>query len=378
MEIAFLLNIFIVISNMVYAVCKKRNSRILITISFVVLFILMAGYRGSLSGTGLSHDMYNYNRTYNMVFSGEEITSFIEPGYLLIISFFARLLQVDFLSYYAIMHIICLFFILRMAKLYGTNVHIVLALFSLFFMIYSCEQFQNYISIVIATYSICILISERKRFTKLKFIFGVLIAATIHYTSILYLAFIFFDKKKTIRGVLLFIFLIIAIQLVSGSRFNLNHIIASGLFGDALDRYNTSTNMGYLYGVFLQCMNIVILYINQALLKKIQKKNNSYLKHRIMTENILAVNMLAWIFVPLYMINTQTIRLVRWLLLINFISCANTITCLKVDNKKVIMSVYLLWISIFALITCVFISNTVHSLIIPFYRLNAFIDKLTV
>ena len=376
MEITLLLNVFLVVANTVYAVCKKKNNRILIVISFICLFILMAGYRGSLSGTGLSHDMFNYSRTYNVIQSGEDLTSFIEPGYFLIISFFGAILRIDFLTYYAIMHAICLFLIFRMAKLYGANIHVVLTLFSVFFMVYACEQFQNYISIVIATYAICILITGGKRFTKLKFIIGILVAASIHYTSIVYLMFVFFKNKKMITAFVILVLLLIFIKLLSGSGLYFNHIMTSGLLGDALHRYSTSTNMGYLYGVFFQCINIIVLYINHVLLQKIQNRNDVLSSQSKAVNHILAINLLACAFIPLYMINVQAIRLVRWLLLIDFLSCSITMSGLNVNSKKVMMSVYLLWIFIFAVITFVCLNATVEAVLLPFYQLNAFVNWL--
>ena len=274
------------------------------------------------------------------------------------------------------MHAICLFLIFRMAKLYGANIHVVFALFSIFFMVYACEQFQNYISIVVATYAICILITEDKRFTKLKFIIGILIAASIHYTSIVYLIFVFFKNRKMITAFVMLVFLLIFIKFLSGSGLYFNHIMTSGLLGDALHQYSTSTNMGYLYGVFFQCINIIVLYINHVLLQKIQNRNDALSSQSKVVNHILVVNMLACAFIPLYMINVQAIRLVRWLLLIDFLSCSVTISCLNVNSKNVMMFVYLLWIFIFAVITCVFISYTVESLLVPFYQLNAFVNWL--
>lgn len=378
MTLAIVSNILLILLNSLYAVAKKKKNSALLAVSFIVLFLLMAGYRGSFSGTGLSRDMYNYMRLYDRIQSGGVSSSFEEPGFVLLNAFFANILNVDFLIFYGTMHSMCLFTIFYMMKRFCRNPHVGIALFSSLFLVYCCEQFQNYISLVIATYGFCELITAPKEGVSFKYIIIIAIASMIHYTSALYMVFLLINiknKKLLIKIVACITILLIVIQGFTGSRFNLNIVMESRL-NDALRRYNTSAHFGYLYGVFIQMTGIAVSYWN----KKLCVENGTFMPSQCLytydfLDKILWLNILAVIFIPLYMINTQSIRLARGLLLLNFFGCANVLPILKLKGRFDYMIFYLIWIMVVMFTIICLLNGSYESVLIPFYEMNAFFSK---
>lgn len=132
----------------------------------------MGGYRGSIVSSRLSHDMYNYQQTYNQIKSGNDLTNaFIEPCYKFLMIVFGRYLSMDFVEFYFVIHMICLLIIFEMAYKYTNSTHMIIALYALFIHISNCEQFQNYITLVISTFGLCYLVFEDSTKSRWKYIF---------------------------------------------------------------------------------------------------------------------------------------------------------------------------------------------------------------
>lgn len=374
--IALIINIAIVLTNAFYAIAKKRENKILLFISFLFLFLLMGGYRGSYSTMGLSRDMYNYFHVFELIKNGGDI-SFIEPGYKLLVLLFTKVFKVDFLTFYAIIHFLCLFIIFKIGKKYAINRHVVITLFSLFMHIYSCEQFQNYIAVVIATMALCHLIYREKEGIDFNYIIGIIIAALFHYTIILFLVFILGDiknKKSLIRGIILFSIVLCTIGMITGFRIDLNSILSSFTIIDQVaSRYYTSAHLGWLYGVLLQSSTILVAYVNYRQIKSLSiDDKNKDLRTKVAIERLLWIDILGIVFFPIYMINTQIIRLARGLLLVNFIGCASIVSYLPLKKRTNIMIFYMLWCIAYGCIYFVFLNGTVESILLPFFQKNAF------
>lgn len=378
MAVGVVINILLIVINAFFAIAKKKDNKVIIYISFLSLFLLMAGFRGSYSPLGLSHDMYNYMRNYNIIQSGRIFDAFQEPGYRLLVIFFSRVLKVDFLFFYECMHAICLVIIFYMLKRFCKNSHVAISLFSCLFLIYCCEQFQHYISLVVVMYGLCDLITSKKEGINYRYVIIILIATMIHYTSIFYIIFLLInlkDKKLLIKIVTSVTLILILLQIITNNRFNLNTIISWGIFGDSLNRYNTSTKFGYLYGVCIQVSGILLSYFNKKAFVKNQnsiKKEDNYTYN--FTDKVLWLNILAIILIPVYMINTQAIRLARGLLLLDFLSCSVVLPTLKLKKRFCYICIYLIWIILIMLMIMLLLSNVWDSVVVPFYQKNIFFN----
>lgn len=374
--IALWINIILVTINGFYSIAKKRENKILLFISMIVLFLLMAGYRGSYAAFGLSRDMYNYSRLYDKIKTGVEI-GFVEPGYQVLCLLTTRVLKMNFLTFYAIIMLLSLIAISQICKKAGSNRHVFIALFASFLHIYSCEQFQNYIALIIATIALEYLIFSEKEGINYKYMIGVLIATLFHYTMIVYMVFIFLNVKNRrllIKGIAISSVALCLFEMITGSRINLNAFLSIfSSVNEAASRYYTISHFGWLYGAFFQLSIIFISFLNIRQFHKMQSIDES--KKEMILKNLNGVfwiNIIGVIFFPLYMINTQLIRLGRGLLLINYVGCAQILPFMNLKKKNVYMLLYLLWCIVYAYLYIVLSTGGGNSVFWPFFKMNAF------
>lgn len=375
--ITLVINILLIVVNTFYSITKKRENKVIMVISFLLLFLIMSGYRGSYLQTDLSHDMFNYSQTYKMIQNGNEV-GFIEPAYKYLIIFSSRVLGLDFLTFYGIVIAVCLFVIFTLSKKYFANRHVVIALFAVFLHIYSCEQFQSFIAVVIASIALCCLLFDEKEGINYKYIFGIIIAALFHYTMILYLVFGFVEvknRKTLIRGIAVVSIGLCILEMITGNRIDFNSILMpfSSTLDRAASRYYTVSRFGWLYGVVFQVSLIIIAYLNRKEAFRLSYYDEKQ-KKMITTsvERIFWINIIGIVFFPLYMVNTQLIRLSRGLLLVNFIECALILPLMDLKKRNNYMLFYLLWCIVYGYVYFRFLNGSIQSVFWPFYEKNAF------
>ena len=174
--------------------CKNINRFFIywVYFSFSIILITVSGFRL----LGQSRDDLNYLSKEEFLEDFSVLTIKIqEPTYWLILSFSKYILgdiSFQFLIY-AVIHIGILFFVI---KRYSINVGIsLLTYLFFFFLLHGYTQIRMSVAISIFLFTIHYMFFE-KRF---KYLYGILVSTLFHYSSLLYLYFLYLKGRKINR-----------------------------------------------------------------------------------------------------------------------------------------------------------------------------------
>lgn len=372
--------LFIILSNFYYSV-RRKESKSIIILSGLVILLLMAG-AGPNYSFWADYDNYvlSYHRSTSIGLLDE-----IEVGYLLLKKL-GMFLGLEFYTFRAIIIGICLITIYKEVILrYTLNGHYVILLYMLHQMIVDSEQFRNFIALTILLVSIKYLLTKTKE-SNIKYVLMILLAASFHSSFILYIIFVFIkDKSKKVLITIVFfsVVLLTGFTIINNNEIPFLNIILNELTNDKIVSYLTSKiNFGYLLPFFLQLFSIFLLFLSKRI---IRERNNEVTTHnmRSYTDEIVRetnfidlvyyMNLLAIIYIPLFILDINFYRLIRNLLILNYI--VYSITAYKLKKRSTTLHFYNILVT-FNLITWFLIELNIiiatERLLIPFFRENAF------
>ncbi|GIN58833.1 hypothetical protein J8TS2_31520 [Lederbergia ruris] len=372
--------LLILFLNLIFAF-RNKGSKIL-TIITIIVIILLVGNAGP--GYTFWSDYDNYLRHYGEI----SITGLFDNLQVLYTALMkaGTLFKLDFFTFRVILTGICFIIIYKVViQRYSCNSNYVFLLYIMYPMIIDSEQFRNFIAMTILLVAIIFL--EKDSFKgKLKFLILVFVATAVHTSFIFYAILIFVNtkhKNKLIKTIaVLTIFFSIVIVLNNNQIPFIQQIINLVDVEKAEKYLSTSTDIGFLIPVLLQITNLLLL--NWAR-KIIARKSNSTEGHELINESgyrdlnfsnlIFWINVLSTVFIPLFIMNVHFYRLIRNLLILNFIIYG--IASNKINkgspykfafNTTVIGSVAL-W-----LIMDLVVKTPSERLLIPFFTENLFLN----
>lgn len=371
--------------NFIYAFTKKKSKPLLfITMAGVVL--LVGGAGPNYSGFNHSRDYLNYSISYANI---EHISIFNDYhiGYNLLMKI-GNFLHLDFFIFRLLVITICLILIYNfIIKKYSLNHHYVLLMYLLYPLIIDSEQLRNFIAMTLMFIGLQYL--KNKSFkNNIKYLFLILISASFHFVFLLYSLFLLqgMKNRKLLIKLLIFTTLIfIIVAVINNNDIPFLNLIIDSIEDDKVIRYLTSkTNFGYLMPILLHSLSVLILYWSSRIIKRKATLicNNSKETHlnNIQQELsyvdlVLWINIICILFFPLYVINLQFYRLIRNLLILNFVVFSIASYSLKprtfykfLYNISVIISITL-WFYLDLIIR-----TNPESVLIPFFTQNFFLN----
>lgn len=285
------------------------------------------------SGNYSTPDQISYEIAYS---SGRGL--YFEPGYVIITNFFRTI----GLSYAEFKFVICvlLFYLLgRVFRNIGASFwNKTLATWLVTSFAFETEQSRFFIA---AIFVLCGLQQIAKDTVSKKnvvvFCATVLAASTIHTATIFYISFLFIPLAKKRWGKLFLYFLVsLAVVIMLISILNNNDWSAVGNFIYAITGnerirmwFDFKTQLGYLECVYYQ----IVLFGLTCLSNRAVRKTNITLEEKKLCRLAKNVFLIMFLAMPLYMISTDFIRLLRCLFPLAYLSIWIGIRCARKTEK---------------------------------------------
>lgn len=276
----------------------------------------------------------NYNpdyTTYSYAYNNPDLSLFSNPGWEYMMNI-GRTLGLDYNAFLCIIISISLILIIYSTLKVTKNYSIVLFMYMFVFMIIDTIQIRNFFSVSIVLFGLSHFINDKKLGIT-KYIVSILIASTLHITSLYFLIILFFDKrifklnKLFITSVLTLIFLF---QIFPKFRGKLYFLFE--LFGkDYSNNFNVS--FGYIY---ILIINLISYFVFQYMYKnKFSKiKSDSLKRFFCICYNL---NLTSFVLIPFCMINMNVYRILRYLQFFNLI-LFSSIYKSSIDKKKLTLN----------------------------------------
>ena len=347
----------------------KRTNPLILFLSFIIIFLLMSGYRNT---SGYTNDLLYFEIEYNNIING--LGSSYEFGYILLMKIGSIFTQ-DFYTFRSIIIGILLLFLFKTIRKWAPSPHYVIALFCSYLVILSAIQFRYFIALVIFLIGLNILLFSNYRFKKMIFSYFILIASTIHLSFLLYFVFLLISKisrgsnKEKIIASLTFVFCFIIFL-------NNNQIPGLSQVLGLIDNYkaqvylNQTTNYGFIYPFILHLSSILLSF--WALKLTIKSQDNEAIP---LVKNVYKINLLVVLFFPFFMLQLTFYRLARNILLVNYLIFSQIIISKKIHYTKRYLFAFLVWNSVVLWVFIdLIITTPFDGLLAPFFTENIYLN----
>ncbi|WP_147404955.1 EpsG family protein [Oceanobacillus halophilus] len=355
--------------------------------TLVFIFILMGGSGVNYLG---QNDYVNYKIDYETA-SNQGLMDSKEIGYMLLLKF-GNILNLDFFTFRLIILGICLIVIyFGVIKRYSYNSNYILLAYMLYPMIIDSEQFRNFIALTILLYGIRFLGSYKIK-NKIKFLLTIIIASSIHVSFALYIVLLLVDlknKKILVKGIALSALIFALIVFLNNNQIPFISSIQNLIGVDKFTSYtDKKTEYGFLIPFTLHTFNFLLaLWAKNIIYNKVNSNITTYEQLNALQKErtgqsdisfinmIFYVNIIGFLFFPLFMTSLHFYRIVRNLMLLNFISYSIVSSYLKKDSAlKLLFNLCILTSILMWLFLDLFITTSPERLIYQFFNRNYFLN----
>lgn len=351
----------LLINSGIYYFFTKKNKyfTILFSVSIIIFFIILMGGNTENPdlkvGAGAYQDVY-----YNIYMGTKEFTKDI--GYIKIMDFFHK-----FNFSFEVFHLICsgvgLLLLLYPLLKYIKNKPLLLMLYFIYPFLMDVVQWRNFLALSLFVFGFIHLGKDETQKIKLISICCLFLSCLIQQTFWAYLPFLFIKKIYTKKTKKYFNLIWLALTLVCFLKPIINQfntilmIIAPSLFDTSENFLSVSTRFGWILNWGTQIVNFFIISrvsreVTAILPSNISKNNQ---KRVALINRIYTLNGYAFLFMPLYVINTTFGRLVRNLIILTYIGALIGGEILKEHNQRKKNNHIILLLIIYAVI--LFLSN---------------------
>ena len=321
---------FIVIGlNFIFA-CSKKHKRWFVYFTLAFMWIL---FWANTSNP-------DYNSYLNLYSSANESAFFtnnlsIGAGYLLLQKV-SVMLGLEYKYFLMIIVFFAFFLIDSTVRRFTNNSNYVYLLYFIFPFFLDIVQVRNFMVMALLVFSFKYLI-EDKKWSNLKFFIFMILAATIQYIALFYIPFILVKKHRgnlMILFVALFVLCVSTFFIVSNEVTFLNTALANIFNNDRLaDWFQVKSNFGFLLFWFMQMFSFfMVIYVrsefnnNTINLRKpfaqtILQPDEVEIQDRFMTF-LYWINILAFMYLPFYILDSTFTRLMRNMIFLNYIAFA--------------------------------------------------------
>ncbi|WP_409025077.1 EpsG family protein [Flavobacterium sp.] len=308
--LAFLISLIFSVASFFY-----KKSKVLLVIVFVLMWLLF-GFNF------WNADYPMYQRLYNVPI--DELVFFkFEGGYCFLMYFF-KALDLNFQQFLISISGIILLLVFRFFFVFSHFPALLAVCFFWFFFPFEYVILRNFLAFAIVLQGLhCVLKNERHY--KLKFIFFVILASTIHISSIFYLIFLLAFREKELKIKTISLIVVCLLLLVSISHHFIFYI---------LSLYSKEKVLFYATGFPLFFLYSSLLIINLILVFYIFKSVNCTQIEEGKRNNILILNcniLMLFLIVVFYELGV----FVRILFNISIVNAVFIINILFVNNSKI-------------------------------------------
>lgn len=340
----------------------RRNSNIVYYMLMLLLILLMFG---NTYNADMNLYIINYENILESSYKGE-----FEIGYQLLAKISANL-GLSYRQFLLIISILGLGLISSTIKLFTHRISYVLGLYFIYPFIWDVVQIRNFLAMSIIIYGMRYLISENKNYYK--YIVCVLIASTVHMSSLFYL-FLVLVKINNIRKLSIgLIFTVIISIFFMPQILNILSNIVPQIKMQAYTQTETSIltkSLGIGYYIYL----VILVKISVDIINKIDSKGSKSLRYTkkytygkffikkktkdIDPESILKICIISSLALYFFINNLNFIRIYRNLYIIYYILFS--VTLFKIDNSKLYYKYYILILG-FVILTLVIFATVVQT-----------------
>lgn len=356
--------VFLLMLNLFY-IFKKKENKILIFISFLILLILMSGNHNNPVVNGKTMDLFYYERDYNLVLNQK-----IQDSFLYYIFFASQYLAnlVGF-SYYIWLTVISFFVIVAIifcVRKFHLDMHSVLFYF-MFYIIALYTGLKYFYGMILAFYGMANLIKNNK----LKFCIAILIASGIHPMYYFFFVMLFIDNKyfkpkyifRTSLTLMLFVILFGKNKFVG----TISNIIYIMLSDNSITRsvyFTESTNYGFLIPIMLHLISMYYSFMYFKYMKLLGNKELIYEANRIYSLNLMCA-----LLYPLFLIAVTFSRYITVISLITLFLSSRGVKQLPIRYRKKIVGISFVVLLFFGFYFY-YVQNYFFYNLIPFFSLN--------
>ncbi len=300
------LYLILLLLNTVYYI-NGKSSRLILSLSFLLMFILFSGSNGAFDGT--QHDLSNYNAQYSN-YNPLEDNNFGFYYIFFLLMRAGQLLDLSFSTWWQLMTATFLAILVIGLKKHNFSIHLFFIWFMLYYFIFY-TGLKMFYGTCVFLFAFGYLLNSGVR-NKLKFIFWTCMAGGLHvlFYTFLVLAFVNKDKNWSTKNIRKLKFISITVLIIcfflkiSGSASNFLYRMFSFLDTDKTELYLTqSTNWGFFIPAGLHSLSILVLKMNKNILSL--DENDNTIKYQLFNASIMMI-----VFFPLLLAHTVFGRLI--------------------------------------------------------------------
>lgn len=275
----YILILFLTIAD--FALEKQKNKVINLLAVILIAFIGLRGESGADSQNYI--DFFNYNTDTIWNWKGVE-KGYAEYGfYYLSVLLKSIWNNIDF--YFTVISVITFFFLIKVLKTF--SIYPILGLcvyYSRFLIIRDMNQIRQALAVVIIIYAFKLLIENKKN----TFLFIILLASLIHYSSIITIPFIYIYNKHINKRQAVNLLIISSLIGVIGSLIIKKALIATGFV--VFLRYINTANLGLLNPVLIFQLGICFLFFHYEPILKDKQKGYYIIRNAYLYSTILLLS----------------------------------------------------------------------------------------
>lgn len=303
----------------IISIARRKKSYYLLLLLLLLIF----------AGNDFNADYLVYERVYN---NFSEYSKF-EFGYGFLMRI-ARFIGINYQGFIIIISLLGFLLIIRALKKYKANLNYILFCYSLYPFLLDVTQVRFFLSTAIFI-NFVPLLSQKNKLSTIKYIFGILLAASIHTSALVFLIFLIAKMKlKQIFKfqIVLFTIIITIFIIINGNKITfMNDLI--GILNESkyVVYFDSQIRFGFLIPLFYYTTSIFLLYWSNKIL--LIRNNNECINSEIISFSkiVLDLHIISLILFPLFFINLQFIRFYRSLCLLKY--SVFSVTDLALVNK---------------------------------------------
>lgn len=320
--------LFIIELYILDVISSKKLKKILPFSVFLILIILMGA-------NTQNPDTYIYE---TLLYNNDEFFS-KDFGFGILMTIF-KFFGLNYYHLKMFVSIVGIVLINNTLKKYIKDYKLFFVLYLIYPFFFDVVQVRNFFAMSIFIYAIQYLLEDTKK-GNIKYILMVLLAATMQKTALIYLPIVFIkkiDKQKyfkTLMGCTIIFSVCISMYkpaLQSMIDFLLENV--AGILEGSASKLSIQTNFGWIVQWMIQTGNYLLVFEGVKIIKKIGIVNaEENIKIQKYSELILNINYYMFLFLPLYILTPTFSRIMRNVLILNYIVYVYVFSLIKCEIK---------------------------------------------
>jgi hypothetical protein len=351
--------IYILAINFLNSISK--SNKIVLYSTSVLLVLFMGGIYNCADDQNYK-DFFGYVKQHGLHFFAS-----IEIGFIFLV-FVAGKIGLTYTLFRTFIGFIGLILIQKTVLDFTKKYSFVYLLYFIYPFMLDVIQYQNFLATSIVIYSMRFLVQSSKK-GDIKFLIGILVAFSIHYMAVFFLPFVLIKKISVKELFLSAVILVPVLCLLTSSPLipNLVNKVVGKDLAAILEVYFKRAHWGFL---LLWARQISISFVTYFCFLLVQESDFDD-KWKIFNNLVIKLNIyLVIICFPLMMFDGNFFRLLRPLLILNYIVISQTVF---LRQKKGLYLALVALIIIVSYLLMDVLGTNFHSILIPFFQNNKYL-----